>query len=74
VSDTKGCAVKEEYGLCKLLVTPDHKILGCHIVGYQASVLLHAVLPNYLEQTEDCRQLVRGQQFCYALFFDYVLN
>jgi len=35
----------EEYGLCKLLVAPDHKILGCHIVGYQASVLLHAVLP-----------------------------
>jgi mycothione reductase len=42
---TKGRAVKEEHGLCKLLVAPDHKILGCHIVGYQASVLLHAVLP-----------------------------
>jgi mycothione reductase len=42
---TKGRAVKEEYGLCKLLVAPDRKILGCHIVGYQASVLLHAVLP-----------------------------
>jgi mycothione reductase len=42
---TKGRAVKEEYGLCKLLVAPDHQILGCHIVGYQASVLLHAVIP-----------------------------
>jgi mycothione reductase len=43
---TKGRAVKEEHGLCKLLIAPDdHKILGCHIVGYQASVLLHTVLP-----------------------------
>jgi mycothione reductase len=42
---TKGRAVKEENGLCKFLISPDHKILGCHIVGYQASVLLHAVLP-----------------------------
>ena len=45
MNTTKGRAVKEEYGLCKLLVAPDHKILGCHVVGYQASVLLHAVLP-----------------------------
>ncbi len=42
---TKGRAVKEDYGLCKFLVAPDHRILGCHIVGYQASVLLHAILP-----------------------------
>jgi mycothione reductase len=45
MNTTKGRAVKEEHGLCKLLVAPDHRILGCHIVGYQASVLLHAVLP-----------------------------
>jgi mycothione reductase len=45
MNTTKGRAVKEEYGLCKLLVGPDHKILGCHIVGYQASVLLHGVIP-----------------------------
>jgi mycothione reductase len=44
-SSTKGRAVKEEHGLCKFLVSPEHEILGCHIVGYQASVLLHAVLP-----------------------------
>jgi mycothione reductase len=45
MSTTKGRAVKEEHGLCKLIIAPDHKILGCHIVGYQASVLLHAVIP-----------------------------
>ena len=45
MNTTKGRAVKEEHGLCKLLIAPDHKILGCHIVGYQASVLLHAVIP-----------------------------
>ena len=28
----------------KFLVAPDHRILGCHIVGYQASVLFHAIL------------------------------
>ena len=37
--------MKEDYGLCKFLVSPEHRILGCHIVGYQASVLLHAILP-----------------------------
>jgi mycothione reductase len=42
---TKGRAIKEEYGLCKLLIAPDRQILGCHIVGQQASVLLHIVLP-----------------------------
>jgi mycothione reductase len=44
-NSTKGRAIKEDYGLCKFLISPDHRILGCHIVGYQASVLLHAVLP-----------------------------
>jgi mycothione reductase len=44
-STTKGRAIKEEYGLCKLLISPDRQILGCHIVGQQASVLLHIVLP-----------------------------
>jgi mycothione reductase len=44
-NSTKGRAVKEEHGLCKLLVSLDHEILGCHIVGYQASVLLHVVIP-----------------------------
>ncbi len=36
MNTTKGRAVKEEHGLCKLLIAPDHRILGCHIVGYQA--------------------------------------
>jgi len=29
----------------KFLVAPDHRTLGCYIVGYQASVMLHAILP-----------------------------
>ena len=45
MSTTKGGAVKEEHGLCKLLIAPDRKILGCHIVGYQTSALLHVVIP-----------------------------
>ena len=44
-SAAKGRAVKERHGLCKFLVSPDGTILGCHIVGHQASVLLHEVIP-----------------------------
>jgi len=41
----KGRALKEEYGLCKFLIDPEGKILGCHIVGHEASTLLHQVIP-----------------------------
>ena len=44
-SAAKGRALKEEHGFCKLLLDPDGKILGCHIVGEHASVLLHEVIP-----------------------------
>ncbi len=54
---TKGRAIKEEYGLCKLLITPDRQILGCHIVGHQASVLVHTVLP-VMKWRNDIQSLV----------------
>jgi mycothione reductase len=54
---TKGRAIKEEYGLCKLLIAPDRRILGCHIVGHQASVLLHTVLP-VMKWRNDIQSLV----------------
>ncbi len=41
----KGRALKEEHGLCKLLLAQDGRILGCHIVGHEAATLLHEVLP-----------------------------
>lgn len=41
----KGRAIKEEHGLCKILMAPDGTLLGCHIVGEQASVLIHEVVP-----------------------------
>jgi mycothione reductase len=41
----KGRALKEEHGLCKFLIDPEGKILGCHIVGHEASTLLHQVIP-----------------------------
>jgi dihydrolipoamide dehydrogenase len=44
-SAAKGRAVKEEHGLCKFLLDPLGKILGCHIVGHEASTLLHEVIP-----------------------------
>ncbi|MHC4924360.1 MAG: dihydrolipoamide dehydrogenase, partial [Planctomycetota bacterium] len=44
-SAAKGRAVKEEHGLCKFLLAPDGRILGCHIVGHEAATLLHEVIP-----------------------------
>ena len=41
----KGRAIKEEHGLCKFLLKKNGEILGCHIVGHQASVLIHEVIP-----------------------------
>ncbi len=40
----KGMALNEKEGFVKLIVGRDRKILGCHIIGPNASVLLHEVL------------------------------
>eukprot|EP00741_Cyanophora_paradoxa_P007242 tig00001094_g7006.t1 len=43
-----GMALRSESGFVKLLVERgSRKILGCHIVGDQASVLIHEVLPLF---------------------------
>lgn len=44
-SAAKGRALKEEHGLCKLLLDREGAILACHIVGEHASILLHEVIP-----------------------------
>lgn len=44
-SAAKGRAIKEQHGLCKILLAPDGTILGCHIVGHHAATLLHEVIP-----------------------------
>ncbi|MHC4958198.1 MAG: dihydrolipoyl dehydrogenase family protein [Planctomycetota bacterium] len=41
---TKGRAIKDEHGLAKLLVARDGSILGAHLVGAQASTLLHEII------------------------------
>jgi len=41
----KGTALKEEHGLAKLLAGPRGEILGFHVVGPEASILLHQVVP-----------------------------
>ncbi len=46
IAAAKGRAIKEAHGLCKFLVAPGTgEILGCHIVGRDASILLHEVIP-----------------------------
>jgi mycothione reductase len=40
----KGAALAEKDGFVKFIVARNRKILGCHIIGPQASVLLHEVL------------------------------
>ena len=39
-----GGALKEEDGFVKVLASEEGKILGCHIIGPEASILLHEVL------------------------------
>jgi dihydrolipoamide dehydrogenase len=39
-----GRAKKLDEGFVKVLAAPDGEILGCHILGYEASVLLHEVV------------------------------
>jgi dihydrolipoamide dehydrogenase len=41
----KGRALKDEHGLAKLLAGPRGDILGFHVVGPEASILLHQVVP-----------------------------
>ena len=36
-----GRAKKLENGFVKVLAAPDGEILGCHVIGYEASMLLH---------------------------------
>ncbi len=40
-----GQALKEENGFVKVLASEDGDILGCHIIGPEASTLIHEVLP-----------------------------
>jgi dihydrolipoamide dehydrogenase len=44
-SAAMGRALKTEAGLVKFLVDSDGKILGCHIIGPEASILIHEVIP-----------------------------
>ncbi len=39
-----GRAKKLDHGFVKVLAAPDGEILGCHILGHEASVLLHEVV------------------------------
>lgn len=41
---TMGAAFKEKNGFVKVLVNPKGKILGCHIIGPRASMLIHEVV------------------------------
>ncbi|MEF8851872.1 MAG: dihydrolipoyl dehydrogenase [Haloarculaceae archaeon] len=39
-----GRAKKLDHGFVKVLAAPDGEILGCHILGYEASTMLHEVV------------------------------
>ncbi len=39
-----GVALKDKNGFVKILVGKDKKILGCHIIGSDASILIHEVI------------------------------
>ena len=39
-----GRAKKLDDGFAKVLAAPDGEILGCHILGYEASTMIHEVV------------------------------
>jgi len=39
-----GRAMKVEEGFVKILAAPDGELLGCHVIGHEASVLIHEVV------------------------------
>lgn len=44
INTAMGEAIEDRDGFVKLLATPQGKILGCHIMGTHASILIHEVL------------------------------
>ena len=44
-ASARALAMKVSYPRIKLLISPQGTILGCHLIGPQASVLIHEVLP-----------------------------
>nr|WP_233710799.1 hypothetical protein [Natronococcus pandeyae] len=49
-----GRAKKLEGGFVKVLAAPDGEILGCHVIGYEASMLVHeAVVAMRTDATAD---------------------
>ena len=40
----KGRAVKEQHGLCKVLIGHDGALLGVHVVGHEAATLVHQAI------------------------------
>jgi len=45
-SSAMGMALRSNHGFVKLLVEKGtHRILGCHIIGHEASTLIHQIIP-----------------------------
>lgn len=45
-SSAMGMALRSNHGFVKILVEKGtHRILGCHIIGHEASVLIHQIIP-----------------------------
>jgi mycothione reductase len=54
INTAMGLAIKDYDGFVKLLIgKKDGKILGCHIIGSQASILIHEVLAAMRGYTDD---------------------
>ena len=54
INTAMGLAIKDHDGFVKFLIgKKDGKILGCHIIGSQASILIHEVLAAMRGYTDD---------------------
>jgi dihydrolipoamide dehydrogenase len=58
LASARAMASRVDYPRIKLLVSPhDHSILGCHLIGPEASTLMHQVL-MLMHLKNDVRELV----------------
>ena len=69
-----GWAIQDQGGICKLYADPETgKLLGAHILGYQASVLI-APLVQALAHGQRVADLARGQYWVHPALSEVVEN
>ncbi|WP_396837217.1 mycothione reductase [Mobilicoccus sp.] len=68
-----GWAMEDTVGFCKVLAAPDGRLLGVHVMGHEASIVLQsAVLPMKLGLTAE--EVARGQMWIHPALPEVLEN